>query len=149
MSTLYMLVGIPGSGKTTFALKKEKEDNIKVVSSDRVRILHPEWNEELIFPEVYRLTSEYLKNGFDVILDATNITPKVRKRVFDAIDSYNVSYNKIAYFFDAKVDECVERVKVRNTLKGELFLPLDVIASYSEKIIKPSKEEGFDEIYVL
>ena len=34
-------------------------------------------------------------------------------------------------------------------MDGEIFIPLEVIDSYSKNIIPPSKEEGFDEIIVL
>ena len=52
----------------------------------------------------------------------------------------------IAYYFDTPVDECVKRVDVRNNLPGNLFLPLDVIKSYGERIIKPTLDEGFKKI---
>ena len=87
MSTLHMLVGIQGSGKSTYAKKLSKEFNAPIISSDIIRNLHPDWEEALIFPEVYRLCSEYLKQGIDVIADSTSITPKVRARYIETITS--------------------------------------------------------------
>ena len=92
---------------------------------------------------------EELKEKRNVILDATHITPKVRKRSFDALDAYDVYYEKIAVFLDTPVEECVRRVEIRNQNPNELFLPLDVITSYGKNIIIPSKEEGFNEIIII
>lgn len=98
---------------------------------------------------MYRLCIEELKNDCNVILDATHITPKVRKRTFDALDQFGVVYDKIAVHVDTPVEVCLKRVEIRNQDPNELFLPLEVIESYGKKIIAPSKEEGFSEIFVI
>ena len=150
MATIHVLVGIPGSGKSTYAKSLEKQKGYIIVSSDTVRNLHPDWEESLIFPEVYRLCSEYLKNGQDIIYDATNITPNVRARFVNKLKDLGVeNYDKIAYFFTTDPKLCEERVAIRNTMPNERFLPVDVIAGYGEKIIKPTLEEGFKEIVVV
>lgn len=149
MATIHMLVGIPGSGKSTYATTLQKQFDYPIVSSDTVRNLHPDWKEELIFPEVYRLTSEYLKKGQDIIYDATNITPKVRQRLVDSLAPYNVDYEMIAYYFPISYEECYKRVAKRNEDSNERFFPLDVLKSYSERIIAPSLSEGFKEVKVI
>ena len=149
MAKLIMLVGIPGSGKTTHSVELSKKYNAKVISSDKVRQTFVGIEEKDVFPTVYRLCAEELKANRNVILDATHITPKVRKRSFDALDAYDVSYEKIAVFLDTPVEECVRRVEIRNQNPNELFLPLDVITSYGKNIIIPSKEEGFNEIIII
>ena len=149
MAKLIMLIGIQGSGKTTHSKILSEEYNAKVVSTDRVRQTYVGIEESEVFPTVYRLCVEELKSGNNVILDATHITPKVRKRSFDALDQYDVQYEKVAYYFDTPVEECVRRVELRNQDPKELFLPLDVIVSYGNNIVPPSSEEGFVEIRVI
>ena len=149
MAKLIMLIGIPGSGKTTYSKELIVKYNAQVVSSDKVRQTYVGIDESEVFPTVYRMCNEYLSKGIDVILDATHITPKVRKRSFGALDAYNVAYEKIAYYFDTPVDVCVKRVEKRNQDPNELQLPLEVIESYGKNIIAPSKEEGFKEIYII
>lgn len=149
MAKLIMLVGIPGSGKTTHSVELSKKYNAKVISSDKVRQTFVGIEEKDVFPTVYRLCIEELKNGGNVILDATHITPKVRKRTFDALEQYDVEYDKIAIYFDTPVDVCIKRVEIRNQDPNELFLPLDVIESYGKNIVMPTKEEGFEEIIVI
>lgn len=147
MAKLIMLIGIQGSGKTTHSKILSEEYNAKVVSTDRVRQTYVGIEESEVFPTVYRLCKEELKSGNNVILDATHITPKVRKRSFDALDQYDVQYEKVAYYFDTPVEECIRRVAIRNEDPNELKLPLEVIESYGKNLIPPSKEEGFDEIH--
>ena len=149
MAKLIMLIGIPGSGKTTHSVELSKKYNAKVISSDKVRQTFVGIEEKDDFPTVYRLWIEELKNGVNVILDATHITPKVRKRTFDALEQYDVEYDKIAIYFDTPVDVCIKRVEIRNQDPNELFLPLDVIESYGKNIVMPTKEEGFEEIIVI
>lgn len=149
MAKLIMLIGIQGSGKTTYSKELSKEYNAEVVSTDKVRQTYPGIVESEVFPTVYKLCAEKLKEGNNVILDATHITPKVRKRTFDALDQYEVEYEKIAFYMDTPVEECIKRVDIRNKNPEELFIPLEVIESYGKNLIAPTKEEGFSEIYII
>ena len=149
MAKIIMLIGIPGSGKTTYSKDLSNEYNAKVISSDKVRQTYVGIDEKDVFPMVYKLSIEELKEGRNVILDATHITPKVRKRSFDALDEYGIPYEKVAIYLDTPVEVCVSRVEKRNQDPNELFLPLEVIESYGKNIIPPSEEEGFIEIRVI
>ena len=149
MAKLIMLIGIPGSGKTTYSKELTIKYNAKVISSDKVRQTFTGIDEKDVFPTVYKLCIEELKNGKNVILDATHITPKVRKRSFDALDEYNVAYEKVAIYIQTSIEECARRVEKRNQDPSELFLPVEVVYSYGKNIIAPSKEEGFNEIFII
>lgn len=149
MAKLIMLIGIPGSGKTTYSKDLSNEYEAIVVSTDRVRQTYVGIDEKDVFPTVYKMCFEELNAGRNVILDATHITPKVRKRSFDALDTFGISYDKVAVYIDTPVEECVRRVELRNQNPKELFLPLDVIVSYGNNIVPPSSEEGFKEIRVI
>lgn len=152
MATVHMLVGIPGSGKSTYCnnVLIKKYPNAVFIASDIVRNNNPTMKEEEIWPEIYRLCSTSLLSGLDIIYDATNITPNVRNRFWGKLAEKGVTeYEKIAYYFITDPDRCVERVAIRNTLPNERFLPLDVIKGYGEKIIAPTIEEGFKEIVII
>lgn len=149
MAKLIMLIGIPGSGKTTYSKGLSEEYNANVISSDKVRQTYVGIDEKDVFPTVYKMCIEELKAERNVILDATHITPKVRKRSFDALDQYGVEYEKVAIFVDTPVDVCVQRVEKRNQDPNELFLPLDVIESYGKNIVPPKEDEGFKEVRII
>lgn len=146
MKTIHVLIGIPGCGKSTFADKLSKQLNIEIVSTDRVRMENIGILEEQVWPKVYQMLGEKLNNDEDVIFDATNITPKVRKRLVDNVRVYCEEFNLIGYYFTVDWRLCMERVEKRNTDPNEHYLPTDVIEGYAGKIIEPTFEEGFIKI---
>ena len=138
---IHMLIGIQGSGKTTFANVLKNELNCEIVSTDKVR--KEGVPETDVWKVVYQKCADALNNNQDVIYDATNITPKVRRRLFDEVIKLNATPIVGVYYFDTDVKTCYERVKTRNTIEGELYLPEEVVYSYSEKLIEPTFDEDF------
>lgn len=143
MNTIHLMVGIQGSGKSTFSLKLSANLNIKIVSTDVVRQTVKDIKEEDVWPTVYKMCADELKAGYDVIFDATSITPKVRTRLIDNVKVLYENFNVGCYFFDVDPTICKKRVEQRNNNKNELYLPIEVIDSYFERLVKPTLEEGF------
>ena len=89
MSTLYMMVGIPGSGKSTFA----KTLKGKYVSRDEVRfkLLQDEDDyfakEKEVFQKFIYEIEEGLSKGNDVIVDATHLNKGSRYKLFSSINT--------------------------------------------------------------
>ena len=146
---IYLLIGVPGSGKSTYAKKLHADLGIEIISTDQTRNLHPDWSEDLIWPEVYRLVAEAVKEDRDVVFDATNATPKVRARFRSEVEKHNVTPEIVALYFDTPWEECQRRVIKRNQNPAERYLPPEVVASYGHSIIKPSLEEGFVAIQII
>ena len=149
MAILHLMVGVQGSGKSTYSKKLKDQYGYKIISSDEVRKMHPDWEEVKIFPEVYRLCAIELKEGRDVIFDATNITPKVRAKNINLIREIYSYFDVYAYFINTEKELCKERVLKRNSIEGELFLPIEVIDSYFNNLVPPSIEEGIDKVIVI
>ena len=72
--TLNMMIGIPGSGKSTFA---QEYLSGTYLSSDDLR---DELGKIDIWEEMHVRTEEALRLGEDVIYDATNIKKKIEKQ---------------------------------------------------------------------
>ena len=152
MSTLYLMIGIPGSGKSTYVnklLNTEEGKNLKLVSTDKVRQDNPNLPESEVFPTVYKTMGEYLNNGVDVIFDATNITPKVRNRLISNLKQYVLEFDICGYFFPTYSKICMNRVIERNKLPNELYLPPEVPLSYGESITLPTYDEAFKDLKVI
>ena len=149
MSKIYMMIGIPGSGKTTFVRNLVKEQGLPVVSTDVVRANHPGINERDVWPMVYEMIGNLVKSGKDLIFDATNVTKTPRNRFKENVNKYSTDYELIGYYFPMHYSICIGRVAKRNEMPGELPLPLDCIASYGESIYPPTYEEGFKELHVV
>lgn len=80
MPTLAFLVGLPASGKSTFAKQKEMS-GYKIHSSDAIRKeLYGDENEQKdgdkVFQLLYKRVAQDLKNGKDCVLDSTGLTRK-------------------------------------------------------------------------
>lgn len=150
MAKLYLLGGIQGSGKTTYSRMNKDRLDAHVISTDYIRKNFQPIEEKDVFPTAYRLTAEYLNKGENVIFDATNINRDVRSQnVMEIKKLLNTDIEIICLFLNTNVELCKSRVEVRNTKDGEIFIPLDVIDNYSQKVEMPSDDEGFDEIIII
>ena len=151
MNKIYLLIGIQGSGKSTYAKKLSEKENIDIVSTDTVRIKNKGIDEKEVWPTVYKTIAEVIKEK-DVIFDATSTTPKVRDRLKENLFSFGLVHNKdyeiCALFFPTAPITAVKRVDKRNKL-GEYFVPLDIIPSFDNNIIPPTYAEEFKEAKVI
>lgn len=121
---IYMLIGIQGSGKSTFAKKYAKEWNCKIISTDQVRSDNPGIKEEKVWETIYKTAYEITLKNEDAIFDATNITPKVRKRFFDEVEKYGERPKVGAYYFSTDKKICYDRVVERNKNRMNYFYHL-------------------------
>lgn len=89
---VYLLCGIIGSGKSTWAKKKAIEDNIIIVNRDSIRkMIKGEYifdlkYEAFIRSACYDIVTTAIDYGFNIIIDETNITKIKRKEWLDLID---------------------------------------------------------------
>ena len=85
---VYITVGLPGSGKSTWAEYKAKEDsNVKIVSKDKLREMvagfyrFDKVHEDVINDLSFECLRILLEHGFGVIVDECHITKKDRLAV--------------------------------------------------------------------
>lgn len=152
MSTVHVMVGIPGSGKSTYShTVLQVELKCSIVTSDGIRQEHPDWDEPTVWKEVYQRIANELANNHDVIFDATSCTPRVRARLFENLNILipNIQYKVGAYYFPTPADICYDRIERRNQIVGEHFFPLDALEKYAKTIVEPSIEEGYDFIKTI
>lgn len=144
MKKVHMMIGIQGSGKTTYAKKLSQENNYEIVSTDLIRKNNPAIDEKDVWPLAYQTIGKILEAKDDVIFDATNITTKVRDRFKENVKKYfKEDFEIIGYYFPTSFEECIKRVDKRNKQEGELNIPLDIIESYDKNIFPPTYEEKF------
>lgn len=158
--TLYVLVGLPGSGKSTWA-EANKQWNVKHISSDAIRrdkeASGEEYTNSDIFKEMYLSTRFWIGEGYSIIYDATNLESKYRKKFLKEIKHYCDNYEcdmvdvetklkTIAVVFTTPLGLCLERNSQR---QGVACVPEDVIRRMSNTYTLPSKSEGFDEVIYI
>ena len=144
MTKFYMMVGLPASGKSTYAkLLAEEIDGI-VVSSDGIRA---EWygdenvqgDPSKIFREIEQRCKNALGAGRSVIMDATNMNAKKRVNFLKRMPECK----KVCVVMAVPFDVCVRRDEMR---------PRSVGPAVMEKMRKnfqmPYYNEGWDHIEV-
>lgn len=146
MGTMYMMIGLPGSGKSTIANEIGKELRIPVVSSDEVRKEVTGSEEDFskdgyIWGEVIpnKLKSALLKG--DVIFDATNLRVRDRNKTKKAI---GLEHEYQAIYVDVPLETCIERQGNRDRK-----VPPERIEEMHNEMVAPTTKEGFAEVFVV
>lgn len=146
---LIMLIGVPGSGKSTYAedvlirsSKGYSKPNIH--SSDRLRgelfgSEAKQGDNNLLFTELHKRIKEDLMLGKDVIYDATNIKKKNRIQFLNELKKINC--NPICVCVMATYKSCLEHNQNR-----ERKVPEEVIHRMITNWQPPHYSEGFDKI---
>ena len=144
--TLKMLVGIPGSGKTTYCkdFMLLHPDTVHI-SSDSIRqeLFNDENDQthnEIVFQEMHKRTLESLDKGNTVLYDATNINRKDRESLLRLCPSYVIKEAIVCW---APIEQCV-----LNDGKRERTVGKTVIDKMLMKFQSPYFDEGFDRIYI-
>ena len=150
MQTFTMLVGLPGSGKSSLAMELvlNSERKTIIVCPDRIRgelwgDESDQRNPEMVFDIAHRLIRKYLEEGYDVIFDATNLSSKRRKGLLNLINTWHIKVERICIVVGARVETCIAR-QVLRTRK----VPTEVIWRMAKSFQVPIKSEGWDKILV-
>lgn len=145
--SLYILVGIPCSGKSYYAEKIFEPKNIKIVSTDEIRIeifgtrkFDINRNNE-IFEIAFSRIKEELISGRDVVFDATNTNKKYRRTVIKLGKSCNSRI--VAVVMNTPLSVCLRRNRER---PEESKLPEGKLYYFNKANLNLDYSEGFDEI---
>lgn len=143
---LYVMCGLPCSGKSSMAKTLAEEHNAIVLSSDALRLEMfgdvncQEHNQEL-FTELHRRIKGFLKLGYNVVYDACNISYKRRMAFLQELK--NISCEKLCVFMATPYEECLRRNSER-----ERHVPEYVIERMYRAIDIPYWYEGWDKIKI-
>lgn len=129
-----MLKGLPGSGKTQWARDYVDTHNGKVkrINKDDLRAMmdNGKWhweNEKFVLNCRDQLIMRALMEGKDVIVDDTNLNPKMERGIRTLVGP---SVTVEVMFFDVDVKECIERDSKR---EGTAHVGEDVIMGMYNK----------------
>lgn len=137
------MVGIPGSGKTTYA--RRYLGHALRISFDELRLMlsgvaYDSRNESRVIAIGHAALEAAMARAYawgqDVLLDATNVTRERRRHYLRLADSYHLP--AIAVYVPVDVEEAVERDRGRHGAVGEA-----VVRHYHDQLQVPTVEEGF------
>jgi predicted kinase len=141
-----LLVGVPGSGKTTYAKNYIEKNPAIHLSSDTIRKeLYGDESIQGNPAEVFSLMQERaisaLYYGCNVLYDATNITRKDRASIIGICPKFTKVEAHIVW---APIETCIER-----DIKRERTVGKAVIDKMLKRFQAPYYDEGIDEIKVI
>jgi len=148
MSTIYIAVGLPGSGKSTYTKNFIKGKDIEYLSSDELRAVFGKSEEDqtvtpLVFGHIKRKVDEFLKDGKNVLVDATSVNRKERADYINTAKKYGAKV--VALLFKMDRQGLIDRNKKRGEQGGRV-VPDWVIDKMLTKYEEPSTSEGIDEV---
>lgn len=145
MNSLYLMCGLPGSGKSTYAEMLEKEKNCIIHSSDKIREELGDVNDQSKNTEVFEILHKRIKNdlqnGKSVCYDATSLNR--RRRVHFLREIKNIPCKKICVLVATPYEECLKQNMSRSRQ-----VPVEVMDRMYKSFQMPCIYEGWDEVIV-
>lgn len=145
MCTLYVMVGIPGSGKSTWANNFIKDrENIVYISRDTIRFSMLKSSdtyfahESDVFTKFVDAIVANLKYGSDVIADATHLSIASRRKLVNALTArglQSTDYRIIFVFVDTLLAVCIQRDDARTDRQ---HVGASVIGRMHTQLVPPS-----------
>jgi predicted kinase len=148
---LYVLVGVPASGKSTWIKNQDWALGLNIVSTDvwvedyanRMGKTYSDVFDEYM-PIAVKLMADHAvkcrENNHDIIWDQTSTTVLSRAKKIRMLPDYY----KIAVVFKTPP---MEELKARLASRAGKVVPMEVVESMITNWEEPTKEEGFDEIW--
>lgn len=149
MPYLTLVMGLPGSGKTTLAATLKGE----MISIDEVRKANtgtytPGTEESYVYERVISMLQEQFRRHQDTILDGALLSVQ-RRKVFLSLAKKH-GYNIRVYWLDISHSLLEKRISQRNqTVERDRQLTMAYIQKLTQYLEPPSDEEGIDEIHYV
>lgn len=151
---VYVLVGVPGSGKSTWAANQSWAADCAYISTDKLveaeaqrqnKTYNEVFKEYIAEVAVAKMTDEVVdarSAGKNIIWDQTSVNVGSRKKKFQMLPDY---YHIAVVFKTPDPQELSRRLAAR---PGKTIPPA-VIESMIRSWQTPTKEEGFEEIWFV
>jgi len=148
----YILVGLPGSGKSTW-IKNNVDSSFSIISTDNI-IEKIAKQQNKTYSEVFNDNIKYatqqmnhdldlaIKQGKNIVWDQTNLSAKKRASILNRIPK---NYKKICVLFDVPLPVLYDRLYKRGNETGK-YIPNKVIGDMLKTYQEPDLSEGFDDI---
>lgn len=146
MSKLFIMMGAPGSGKTTWC-KNNVPKNAAYISRDEIRfsIIKDKDSyfskEKIVYNIFINKINEALESGLDVYADQTSLNAGSRKKLINALNKKPDEI--IGIYFTTPLDIVLQRNAQRT---GRALVPEDVVVNMFNSLTRPTLDEGFTEI---
>ena len=142
------MVGLPGSGKSTYAKEFIKDQQVEYLSSDSLRAVFGKDESDQsctsrVFSHIKTKVDEYLSDNKNVLVDATSVNRKERSDYINTAKKYGSKV--VAVVFKMDRNGLIARNKKRGD-EGGRVVPDWVIDKMLNKFEEPDFNEGIDVI---
>ena len=148
--TLYILCGLPFSGKTVLTKQLVEKLDFAKVNIDDIKFSHGyEWADDdhvpdkawdKIFKESHEQTIKYLKEGKSVLYDCANLDLPSRDKLRKLASDNGFSAKLI--FVDVPLETVKERWQANRTSKERFDLPDGIFQAALDSWEPPTKDEN-------
>lgn len=142
------MVGLPGSGKTTYAKDFIKDKQVEYLSSDSLRAVYGKDETDQsctsrVFSHIKTKVDEYLRDNKNVLVDATSVNRKERSDYINTAKKYGSKVVAVVFKMDRNglIARNIQRGK-----EGGREVPTFVIDKMLNKFEEPDLNEGIDVI---
>jgi protein phosphatase len=150
MATVYLLLGVQGSGKSYWAAANAGRLGAEVIASDEIRNeLEAQGTDaadgDRVFAVVNGRLRQQLAQGRNVILDSTHARRAWRKDEIATVRRFGATL--IGVWFDAPLEVCLQRNAARTGKRwGERAVPEAFLLEVARGFEGPGEGE-FDEVW--
>ena len=130
--TMVVMIGIPGSGKSTFC--DANFPGWRVISRDILRTRHRE--EQLL--------ADTVASRLSCVIDNTNVSRAERAKFITAGKA--AGYRIVGYYLRSNIAECLKRNAMRT---GKARIPDAGVIGRASQLERPGYAEGFDELFYV
>ena len=128
-----IFIGTQGAGKSSFFRERFFDTHVRI----NLDMLRTRRREEL-------LVAVCIEAGQPFVIDNTNPLPSDRARYIEPARA--AGFRAVAYFFEASLREAMQRNNLRT---GKQKVPAPAVVAAFKKLVPPTADEGFDEIYTV
>lgn len=143
MKRIKVLVGVAGSGKSTWSHSfVETRPNWIILSSDAIREELQTDDNIYVFATLRSRLEALLDEGYDVIVDATNVSRKNRRSYVAVAKKHEATIEAVV--FATPLEECLRRNANR-----ERVVPEAAIRRMVARWELPTVKEGFNNVIIV
>lgn len=148
--TLYITVGIPGSGKSTWIRNNLQVNGNIIVALDEIRKKYygffpqnlEDDLENQVWNEAISQAVSAIESGNDTVIDSMALTIEFRRKILEMIEERtNIKLRKIAIFIDTPVEVAIQRNYSRQKIVKE-----ETILNLSRYLQEPTERESFEQV---
>jgi len=149
MSKMYLMVGAPGVGKSTY-IKNHIQDGEHIISRDVIRygLLTDEDDyfakEKEVYAELINQINQAIEEDATFYVDQTSLNRKSRKGLLSKLNHRPDTI--IAIYLKSSLSKILSQNALRS---GRAFVPETAVINMYSVLEEPTFNEDFDEIWII